>query len=97
MGRTLDRDAIRSIAAENVEGAGIVADIEADMPATFALDDENIAERRCALRNRPAERCPFERREIKARRIAFGAVFDVGAVGDDGHEQPATQGIASWR
>jgi hypothetical protein len=68
------------IAAENVEGAGgafagrILADIEADMPAALALEDDNVAERRSALRNRRAERRPFEGSEIEARRIALGAL-----------------------
>ena len=51
-----DRDAVGLIAAENVEGGGVMADIEADMPAALALEDEHVAKRRSAFRNRRAER-----------------------------------------
>ena len=64
------------------------------MPTALgALQDELVAKRRGTFRSRIAERRPFERREIEARRIAF----DVSEIGDNSHEQPATHGIALWR
>jgi hypothetical protein len=49
-------------AAENVEGRGVVADIEAHVPTALAFEDENVAQRRSALGNGDAERRSFERR-----------------------------------
>ena len=50
------------------------------MPAALALEDQHIAQRRSALRDRDTKARPLQRREIELRRIALGPAFTVRAV-----------------